>query len=67
MIRNIIYLGYFIKSTDWYKFKTYLKFVSQINNKSSVVIILDTLLSSLKYKISLIEYFQFRFDEKWQQ
>jgi hypothetical protein len=61
MIRRILYLGYYIKNLDFPKFRKFLNHVSVKENKSALPILLDIAASSLKYNISLLEYFQFHF------
>lgn len=63
MIR-IIYLGYYLKKLDFKLFSAFLNHTSQRIKKSKITILLDVISSSLKYNVSLLEYFQFRFFQK---
>lgn len=60
-MKNILYLGYYIKNLDKEKFRLFFDHVKKTKNISSVALMADILSSSLKYKISILEYFQFRF------
>src|SRR5690606_801143 len=61
--KRLLYLGYYVKELDWKKFNKFLKFTTQHQKKSSATILVDALACSLKYNISLIDYFLFRFYE----
>lgn len=60
-MKKLLYLGYYLKNLDKPKFKKFLNYVSTSEKKSKTAIFSDILSSSLKYNISLLEYFQFRF------
>ncbi len=60
-MKRLLYLGYYVKNLDSPKFKKFLNFVSKTEKKSKLSIITDVLNSSLKYNISILEYFQFGF------
>ncbi|MDZ7634142.1 MAG: hypothetical protein U5L72_06750 [Bacteroidales bacterium] len=62
-MRRLIYLGYYIKKLERKKFLTFLEYVNATRRISRLKLLVDVLLSSLKYNISLLEYFQFRFYE----
>jgi len=61
---RLIYLGYYTKTTDWSKFNRFTTYVNNQYGISKVKLYGDVLLSSLKYNVSFIEYFLFRFWEK---
>ena len=61
MLKRILYLGYYLKELDRKKFKLFLVKVKQETGKSTPVIFTDIISSSLKYNISILEYFQFHF------
>lgn len=63
MIKRFLYLGYYIKELDKVKFNKFINHVSQLKNRSKLSILLDMFYSSLKYNISLLEYFHFKFYE----
>jgi hypothetical protein len=60
-MRRIIYLGYYLKNLDWKKFRKFFNYVSVKENISRIKLLFDIVGSSLKYKTSLLEYFQFGF------
>jgi hypothetical protein len=61
MLKRIIYFGYYLKGLDKPKFKLFFKKVKQETGKSSTALIADIISSSLRYNISILEYFQFHF------
>lgn len=63
LIRRFIYLIYYFKELDWVKFGTFMKYVSRKHKISPFIIWMRILYSSLRYNISILEYFQFRFYE----
>ncbi|MEL6656563.1 MAG: sugar-transfer associated ATP-grasp domain-containing protein [Bacteroidota bacterium] len=63
-MKRIIYLGYYLKQLDWSKFRTFFTYAQQQTQCSSLGLLSDLLRSSLRYNISLLDYFYFRFFEK---
>lgn len=63
MIKRILYLGYYIKQLEKDKFSKFVNHVTKLTEISKLRLYSDMLLSSVKYNISLIEYFLFRFYE----
>lgn len=63
-MKKLLYLGYYAKEMDWKKFGKFLNHAARVSHKSKPAIIADMISSSLKYNISLLEYFQFRFYER---
>jgi len=63
MFKRIIYLGYYIKELDKKKFNRFFNHVNKRYNISRVKLFFDIVGSSLKYNISLLDYFYFRFYE----
>ena len=63
MVSRIVYLGYYIKGLDKRKFNRFFNHVNERYNISKVKLIFDIVGSSLKYNISLLDYFYFRFYE----
>ncbi|GAB3203727.1 hypothetical protein ABID22_002046 [Pontibacter aydingkolensis] len=59
--KRVLYLGYYLKELDWVKLRNFLNYVSVNEKKSKLQLVSDMFTSSLKYNISLLEYFQFRF------
>ena len=61
ILKQILYLGHWIVKLDKEKFITYLNYAQKKSNRSKIGIVLDVFYCVLKYKISIIEYFQFNF------
>jgi len=61
MLRRILYLGYYLKKLDAEQFWRFFSYVKKQKNVSSFSLMVDIIVSSLKYNISLLEYFQFCF------
>lgn len=64
MINRLLYFGYYLKQLNWHLFHTFQIFVKQKTGKSVFLQWLSIFFSSLKYNISILEYFQFKFYEK---
>ncbi len=63
-MKRLLYLGYYIRQLDRAKFNKFLNYVSQTTERSKFSITLDVIYASLKYNISILDYFYFRFFEK---
>lgn len=63
MIRRILYFGYYLKELDSKKFRKFIDFASKSSGTSRHKLAADSILSSFKYNISLLDYFYFRFYE----
>jgi len=61
MLKRIIYLGYYVKELDKKKFSKFFKYVNYEYRIGRVKLMLDVLRSSIKYNISLLDYFYFKF------
>lgn len=59
--KRLIYFGYYLKELDVAMFRKFLKHIENVKGKSKKSTILDIITCSLKYNISLLEYFQFHF------
>ena len=57
------YFLYYLAKTDRIKFKKFLQIAKIRSGKPVIIILLDIFYSSLKYKISILDYFYFRFYE----
>lgn len=66
-MKRVIYFGYYIKKLNRDLFRKFLNYVSQTANRSKISLLFDILGSSLKYNISILEYFQFHFYRKGEQ
>jgi hypothetical protein len=64
MIKRIIYLGYYLTKIDKNQYIKFLNYTAQISEKSKILLCLESVYCVLKYKISLLEYFQFGFYNK---
>lgn len=60
---NILYLFYYFKQMNWGQYFKFAKYASDLKNKSVLSLVLNSISDSIKYKISPMEYFQFRFFE----
>jgi hypothetical protein len=62
-LKRFLYLGYYFKNLDWKKFRSFFNHVRETKKISSFALFTDIIGSSLRYNISLLEYFQFGFYE----
>lgn len=62
-MKRIIYFFYYLKKLNKPLFKKFIKYVKQKTNKSTLSIYFEIVKNSLKYNISILEYFQFHFYE----
>jgi hypothetical protein len=62
-VKRILYLIYYFKELDWVKFNSFMDFVRKRKGVSSFKLWYRIVLSSLRYNISPLEYFQFHFYE----
>lgn len=60
-MKRIIYLGYHLKNLNLALFKKFLNFAAKKTGKSKLRLTVDAIVSVLRYKVSILEYFQFRF------
>jgi hypothetical protein len=63
MLKRLAYIGYYLKELDRQKLGKFVRYVRTRTGKSAFQIYFEMFLSSLRYNISLLEYFQFRFFE----
>ena len=63
MVKRIVYLGYYFKELDRNKVKIFLDYVSHKYHISKLKLWLDIIFSSIKYNISILDYFYFKFYE----
>lgn len=61
MIRRLLYLIYYFKNLDWSLMCKFMNYVTTKNQVNQYYLWLNVLYCSLKYNISLLEYFQFGF------
>ena len=62
-MKQFIYLAYYLKNLNKKLFAKFLNFAHHSSGKSKFILIVDSIYSTLRYKISLLEYFQFSFFE----
>lgn len=60
-LKRIVYFGYYIKKLNKPLFKKFLNLAKQETGKSNLHFYIDIFRNSLKYNISILEYFQFGF------
>lgn len=60
-MKRFIYLIYYLKNLDRKKFVSFLSFAAKEKHIPKIFLIWDVFVSSIKYNISILEYFQFRF------
>ena len=63
-LKRLLYLGYYIKTTDWKKYRKFVVFASSDSGISLCRLVLDSFWSALRYNISLEEYFMYFFWQK---
>jgi hypothetical protein len=63
-LNRLLYFGYYLKNLDSEKVNKYLRFVIKKRNVSTLHLYYSILKDSLKYNISITEYFELRFFEK---
>jgi hypothetical protein len=63
MFKRLLYLGYYLKNTEKEKFFRFFNKVKSEKRRSAAGLMMDIVLSSLRYNISFLEYFYFRFYE----
>ncbi|MFT6443714.1 MAG: hypothetical protein ACJASM_003277 [Salibacteraceae bacterium] len=61
MLQRLLYIGYYFKQLDWEKLKSFIDFAKKTTDKSGLKLFLGMLIDSYRYKISLLEYYQFGF------
>ncbi len=63
MLKRLLYFGYYLKTLDWKKLNTFMDFVSKKCNRSKFRIWQDVFKDSIKFNVSILDYFLFRFYE----
>lgn len=61
MIKRLLYLGYYYKQLDKAKFSRFVDYVHRQHGIPKSKIYADMIVASLKYNVSFIDYFLFRF------
>ena len=60
-MKRVFYFCYYLKELDIKLFRGFLLYAKKSTGKSTLSLCLEVILDSLKYNISIIEYFQFHF------
>jgi len=63
-MKRIIYLFYYLKDMDYDRFISFRDYVLHLQGVSKKYLYSDILYSTIKYKVSIMDYFYFRFFEK---
>jgi len=61
VFKQILYLGHWIIKLDTTTFISFLNYAQKKSGRSKTRLLLDILYSVLRYKISIVEYFQYNF------
>ncbi len=61
MLKRLIYFAYYLKNLNRKKFSDFLTFVSSDYKISKTHLIVDVFISSIKYNVSILDYFYFKF------
>jgi hypothetical protein len=64
MINRALYFSYYLKKMDWNRLGLFQSHLSSLKGYSTLFQWLLVIYNSLKYNISILEYYQFRFFEK---
>lgn len=62
-LRRFLYLGYYLVESDWRKVIAFTSYAAQRTGLSRLRILGDALVSSIRYNVSILDYFHFRFYE----
>ena len=62
-MKRVLYFFYYIKELDRQKFKSFVAYVRKASGKSTLSLYFEIFRDSVKYNISILEYFQFHFYE----
>ncbi len=63
-LKRLLYLGYYFYKMNWSLYFKFLKVAADQSTTSKLSLIVTSIKDSLRYNISLLEFFQFRFYEK---
>ena len=61
-MKRILYFGYYLKKLDRKTFRKFLSHTRKTDSRPLLLILWDLIFASFKYKTSLLEYFQFGFN-----
>lgn len=60
-MKSFLYFLYYLKELDFKKYRKFLNYVSKQEGLSKWKLIFENVYDSIKYKVSILEYFQFHF------
>ena len=63
IMRRLLYFGYYLKRMDWQRLRKFMEHVRQLKGYSSAEQWRRILSDCLRFNISILEYYQFRFFE----
>ena len=63
MLQRLFYIAYYFKNLDWSTLRKFMDHASELSGKSKIRLWRKMLQDSLRFNISLLEYFQFHFYE----
>jgi Sugar-transfer associated ATP-grasp len=61
ILNRLIYLGYYFKGLDWHKANGFINYLHRSQDLSKVRIWVNVIGASIKYNISILDYFFFKF------
>tara|TARA_Y100000588_G_scaffold393738_2_gene510921 strand:- start:265 stop:1278 length:1014 start_codon:yes stop_codon:yes gene_type:complete len=62
-MKRVLYFFYYLKELDSKKFKSFMAYARKASGRSTLSLYLELFRDSVKYNISILEYFQFHFYE----
>lgn len=62
-MKRLLYFFYYLKSLDWENYSKYINYVVNTTSRKRASVLFDSIISSFRYNISLLDYFYFRFYE----
>lgn len=63
LFKRFLFLFYYLKESDFYLLRKFLRYSSAVTGRSKISIISDVVLSSIRFNISFKDFFCFRFYE----
>ncbi len=63
-MKRLLYLGYYFQQMNWSMLGKFMKYLKTTTGRGKTITWLLIIYDSLRYNVSILEYFQFRFFEK---
>lgn len=63
ILKRLLYFAYYLRELNFKKFRSFLSHAADKSHRSSAAILIDVFVSSMRYNISILDYFHFRFYE----